>query len=115
VAERTGVDTEIVVKTAAEVSEALQAHPFRSVADNDSRLLVLFTQDVSRLDQVRALAGTDWSPESLAVGPHAAWIWCPEGIHASKLARAADRALGGLGTARNRATMEKLAALAAGD
>jgi uncharacterized protein (DUF1697 family) len=113
VAARTGVDTPVVVKTVAEIGEALQAHPLRDTADNDSRLLMLFTQDASRLDRVRELASTSWGTEVLAVGPQAAWLWCPDGIHQSKLARAADKALGGLGTARNRATMEKLAALAA--
>jgi uncharacterized protein (DUF1697 family) len=113
VAARTGVDTEVVVKTAAEVAEALQAHPLRSVATDDSRLLVLLTQDPARLERLRELAAAAWAPEALGLAHHAAWLWCPEGIHRSKLARAADKALGGLGTARNRATMEKLAALAA--
>lgn len=112
VAERTGVDTVVVVKTAAEIVAALHAHPLRACAVDDSRLLVLLTQDDTHLERVRALTSTDWAPEALALGPHAAWLWCPDGIHASKLARAADKALGGLGTARNRATMAKLAALA---
>lgn len=47
-------------------------------------------------------------PESLARGPGVAYLWCPDGILASRLADAVSRALGDGVTTRNWATMTKL-------
>ena len=51
---------------------------------------------------------------SLVVGARVAYLWCPDGVIASALAAAVDRALGDAVTSRNWTTMVKLAALAAG-
>lgn len=110
--EATGVDCEVIVKTAAELAAALAEHPLRAQADDDARLLVLFTQDAASLDALRPLQDADWAPEAFAVGAHAAWMWCAQGVIESRVAKAAGKALPSPGTARNRATVEKLDAMA---
>ena len=50
--------------------------------------------------------------EKLAVGPRAAYLWCPDGVAASGLWKAVNQALGGDVTSRNWDTMLKLQALA---
>ncbi len=109
--QQAGVDCEVIVKTAAELAAAIAEHPLRRHADDDSRLLVMFTQDAATLASLEALQGEDWAPEAFAVGRHAAWLWCAEGVIASRISKATGKLLGQRGTARNWATVEKLQAL----
>ena len=67
-----------------------------------------------QITEVRVLAelgAVDWSPEALAIGKQAAYLWCPAGIIESKLAQAMTRALGERATMRNWATVGKLQAM----
>jgi uncharacterized protein (DUF1697 family) len=109
--ERAGVDCEVIVKTAADLAAVIAEHPLRHHADDDARMLVMFTQDASALAELRALEGGDWAPEAFAVGRHAAWMWCAHGIIESPLGKAVGRQLKQRGTGRNWATLEKLQAL----
>jgi uncharacterized protein (DUF1697 family) len=109
--QQAGVDCEVIVKTAAEFAAAIAEHPLREHAHDDSRLLVMFTQDVATLGSLAPLQGEDWAPEAFAVGRHAAWLWCAEGVIASRVSKATGKLLGQRGTARNWATVEKLQAL----
>jgi uncharacterized protein (DUF1697 family) len=110
--EKTGVDAEIVVKTAAELAAAIAEHPLRHIADDDARMLVMFVQDASTLATLKPLEAEPWAPEAFAAGEHAAWLWCAGGINESRLAKAVDKLLRASGTARNWATLMKLDALA---
>src|SRR5262245_43630787 len=111
VAARLKVDAGVIVKTAEEVIAAVEANPLRAVADNGSRYLIAFTPDAAALAPLRALAKRDWAPEALAVGKHAAYLWCANGILESKLGPEVDAKLGELRTTRNWATLEKIVAL----
>jgi uncharacterized protein (DUF1697 family) len=109
--EQAGIDCEVIVKTAADLVAAVAEHPLRRHAADDSRLLVMFTQDPTSLDLLRPLQDDDWTPEAFAVGGHAAWLWCANGVIESRIAKATGKSLGTRGTARNWATVEKLVAL----
>jgi len=113
--DQAGIDCEVIVKTAAELAAAIAEHPLRRHADDDSRLLVMFTQDAATLASLEALQGEDWAPEAFAVGRHAAWLWCAEGVIASRISKATGKLLGQRGTARNWATVEKLQAMVQSD
>ena len=113
--EETGVDCEVVVKTAADLAAAIAEHPLRHHANDDARMLVMFTQDASALAELKALETRDWAPEAFAVGRHAAWLWCADGIIESRISKAATKLLVERGTARNWATVEKLQAMVAAD
>jgi uncharacterized protein (DUF1697 family) len=106
--ERAGVDCEVIVKTAADLAAAIAEHPLRHHADDDARMLVMFTQSTSTLAELKPLEATDWSPEAFAVGGHAAWLWCAGGVIQSRMAKAVAKVLKERGTARNWATVEKL-------
>jgi uncharacterized protein (DUF1697 family) len=56
----------------------------------------------------------DWGEDSLAVGRRAAYIWCADGILASRLFEAVSRAMGDAVTSRNWSTMKKLHAMTEG-
>lgn len=107
-----GVSCAVVVKTAADIASVIAEHPLKKTAHDPSRLLVLFTQADSSLKTLAEHAGRDWSPEAFAVGRHAAYLWCANGIIESQMAKAVGRTAGEHGTTRNWATVEKLHALA---
>jgi len=111
VAKRLGVASRVTVVTAKELGEAVRKNPLRDVADDDARLLVLLPADGKALAELKPLAKQDWKPERIALGRHAAWLWCAGGIHKSALWAAVNRALGDRGTSRNMATAAKLLAL----
>ena len=111
VLDATGVDCEVIVKSAADLAAALAEHPLRRHADDAARLLVMFTQEASSLALLEPLEQADWAPEAFAVGGHAAWLWCAGGVIESRIAKAVGKLLKERGTARNWATVEKLQAL----
>ena len=108
-----GVDCEVIVKSAADIAAAIAEHPLRAHADDDARLLVMFTQDAATLRELAPLESIDWAPEAFAVGAHAAWLWCAGGINDSPLGKSVGKVLRERGTGRNWATLLKLDALAA--
>jgi uncharacterized protein (DUF1697 family) len=113
--DRTGVDCEVIVKSAADLAAAITEHPLRRHADDDARMLVMFTQEAASLALLKPLEDADWAPEAFAVGAHAAWLWCADGIIESRIAKAVGKLLKERGTARNWATVEKLQAMVASD
>jgi len=110
-----GVDCEVVVKSAADLAAAIAEHPLRRHANDDARLLVMFVQDASTLAALKPLQAEDWTPEAFAVGEHAAWLWCANGIIESRVNKAVGKLLKERGTARNWATVEKLQAMVQAD
>ena len=113
--ETCGVDCEVIVKTAADLAGAIAEQPLRHHANDDARLLVMFTQDAATLAELKALEAGDWAPEAFAVGRHAAWLWCADGIIESKVSKAVGKLLKERGTARNWATVGKLQAMVDAD
>ncbi len=108
-----GVGARVVALSAAELDAAVAANPLAAVADNPSRLLVAVPADARARAALTPLAGQDWAPEALALGARVAYLWCPDGVIASKLSAAVGRLLGDAVTSRNWTTMVKLQALAA--
>jgi uncharacterized protein (DUF1697 family) len=107
-----GVPANVVVLTAAELAEVVAGNPLLGVVDNHSRLLTAVLRDPADRSKLEPLLRQDWAPEALAIGPRAAYLWCPEGVLASQLAEAVNRLLGDAVTMRNWATMIKLDTLA---
>jgi uncharacterized protein (DUF1697 family) len=109
-----GVSSLVTALTAAELAAAVAECPLLEVADDPSRLLVAFLRGPSDRSKVEPLVKQGWAPEALAVGTRVAYLWCPEGVLASRLAETVGRALGDAVTTRNWATVRKLLALAQG-
>jgi uncharacterized protein (DUF1697 family) len=108
---RLDVDARVVAVTGEGLAAAIAENPLREAADDPSRLLVAFPADPSDLVRLLPLAKQDWAPEALAVGTRVAYLWCPAGVAKSRVSRAVGQALGDVVTARNWATVLKLAAL----
>jgi len=101
----------VTVLLADEVATAVRDNPLVGVAVDSSHLLVVVPLLPSGLRLLEPLLEERWAPESLALGKRVAYLWCARGVAKSPLWAAADRALDRKGTARNMATMTKLAAL----
>ena len=111
IADRLDITSRVVVLTKREVAEAVADNPFRSAADNPSRLLVLACADSTGIAQLKPLLQEHWNPEALALGTRVAYLWCANGIGVSRLWTMVNRAIGDAGTARNMATMTRLLAV----
>ena len=108
---RLAVDARVIVKSADEFAAVVAGNPLLGRATDPSRLLVALTDGPARLPGLADLVAMDWSPDALAIAPHAAYLWCAQGVLESKLAQAVGRRLGDAATTRNWATVEKLQAL----
>lgn len=111
VARQCGFSAAVVVLGAATLRAAVRENPLAQAAQDPSRFLLAFTADAARLDAARALLAEDWAPEALAVGSHAAYLWCANGILASRLATALARLGSASFTTRNWSTVLKLHAM----
>jgi uncharacterized protein (DUF1697 family) len=110
---RLRVPARVVMLTAAELAEAVDGNPLRNEAESDpARFLVAALAERADRRALAALAERDWTPDALALGRRVAYLWCAEGILASKLLTAFNRATGDAATTRNWTTMVKLRALA---
>jgi uncharacterized protein (DUF1697 family) len=111
---RLGVATRVTVLTGKEIVAAVRDNPLAGVASNPSRLLLMAAPDPKAPALLKPLLEERWEPEVLVLGTRFAYLWCPEGVADSRLWAAANRTLGDTGTARNMATMTKLASLVDG-
>jgi uncharacterized protein (DUF1697 family) len=109
VAERLGVDAAVILKSADDWAAIAGDCPIAE-ADDPSRLLVASTADAAALQAAAGIAAA--AGERFVVTPHAAYLWCGNGILESQAATALLKTLGETGTTRNWATVQKLAALA---
>ncbi len=105
------VTARVFVFSAADLRKIVAGQPLPQFAENPSRAMVTFIPKPADLSKLRPLLKQDWSPEALALGHQAAYAWCPNGLLESPLNTAITRLLKDGGTARNWATVLKLAAL----
>jgi uncharacterized protein (DUF1697 family) len=111
-ANRLHVSARVIVLSASELGEAIAGNPLLSIATDPSRLLVTILSEPAHRASLDPLTRENWKPDVFAVGARVAYLWCPDGMLASRLAIAVGRALGDAATSRNWATMTKLHALA---
>jgi uncharacterized protein (DUF1697 family) len=110
--QRTGVSSRITVLTAEELAAAVAENPLLEVVTDPTRLFIAVLASPADRRRLESLQKQDWDPEVLALGTRVAYIWCPDGLLASKLSEAVGKALGDAVTTRNWATLTKLHALA---
>lgn len=111
VARKLGVDALVIVKSARDVANIIAGNALAKVATDHSRLLVAVTNEPGAIAELGIFADREWGGERLHVGRDAAYLWCADGILESKVAPALLSELGGTGTTRNWATLNKIHAL----
>jgi uncharacterized protein (DUF1697 family) len=112
IADAVGWEVPVVLRTQAELRDVLAANPLGEVASNASRHLVMFADgavDPARADDLDPAA---LEPEAFAIRGREAYLWLPNGVQNSKLARAmTEKRFGVRLTGRNWRTVQKLADL----
>ncbi len=108
------VSARVTVFTAAEIAAAVAENPLLEVADNPSRLLIMFLNDPGDRSKLIALTQQEWNSDVLALGARVAYVWCANGILESRLVETMAKLLGDAGTTRNWGTLMKLHALVGG-
>ena len=112
-ASRIGLETEVHVRTRAQLAAIVERNPLANVADDPSRYQVTFLKRPPPKSALRELESADLGRERVAVLGRELYAWHAEGIHASRLARLlGSRRLGLGGTARNWNTVTRLLSLA---
>lgn len=110
---RLHVTTQVIVLSGTELAAVVAGNPLTGIASDPSRLMVAFHRGQVDQAALERLLQQDWSPEALAIGEQAAYLWCPAGFIKSRLAQAIARSLADRPTTtRNWATVMKLDALA---
>lgn len=102
------VSSKVVVVGAEDFSAIVKDNPLQRVAKDPARYLVGFAANAAPLRQLAPLSKENWKPEALAVGKRAAYLWCPDGIIRSALAKAVAKTAGDGMTLRNWATVAKV-------
>ena len=108
------ISSRVIVLDAAALDAIVEQNPLLGVARDPSRLLVAVLRDRADRARLKPLQKQTWKPDALALGERVVYVWCADGILASKLYEAVMRSLGDAMTARNWATILKLQALVAG-
>ena len=111
IAERLGVECEVVVRSRDELAGVVERNPLADVMDDPKRLQVTFLAGKPDRGFVRELEAGDFAPEQVAVSGREIYAWHPDGVQRSKLARLVGEA-GKEATARNWNTVTKLLELA---
>jgi uncharacterized protein (DUF1697 family) len=106
--DKLGVTSRVIALSARELADVIARNPLVSMTDNPSRLIVAVLADPSDRSKLKPLEKQDWGRDALHVGPRAAYLWCVEGVIASKLNAAVNKTLGEEVTSRNWTTMLKL-------
>ncbi len=114
VARRLGLDTQFLVRSAAEWKAIVARNPFPDEAKRDpGRLVVVALKDAPDAKRVKALQASVVGRETVRGRGREAYIVYPDGQGRSKLTNALiERLLGTRATARNWNTVLKLDALA---
>jgi len=112
-----GVGSRVTVLDADRLAEVVQDNCLCDQASDPSRLLVAILANPADRTRLEPLCHQSWQPEAFAVGRWAGYLWCPDGVLASRAAAAMGKLLGDAVTTRNWSTITKLHALAgkAGD
>jgi len=103
IADTLGLTVSVLVRSKAELSTVVKAN--RLPVGDPKKFLVVFYADTLATD---AVPTTDFAPEAVQVGAREAYLWCPNGINDSPVAKAFTHKRMGIGTARNWNTVMKL-------
>lgn len=107
-----GVTTPVIVKSAAELSEIINASPIDPPETDHSKYLVAFAAGTEELLTLEPLQGLAQGTERFVVTNVAAFLHCPAGVLQSCVGEALQGKAGKRVTTRNWATVMKLHARA---
>jgi uncharacterized protein (DUF1697 family) len=109
IAERFGIRTSLVVRTAAELADVVASNPFLKQGAAEETLHVLFLESSPAPERIATLDPGRSPPDAFVVRGREVFLQLPGGVARSKLTNAYfDSRLATMGTARNWRTVTKL-------
>jgi uncharacterized protein (DUF1697 family) len=112
---RLGLDAAVLVRTAAEVADAIRRSPLPGPPENPSRYFTAFLAAQPEPARAHALASRSFGPDRIWVSGREAYLWCPNGAAHTPLTNSfVEKSLGVAATSRNWNTVQRLAAMASG-
>jgi uncharacterized protein (DUF1697 family) len=108
----TGIDSRVVVRSAAELATVVAENPFGDRIDDPTKVSVSFLFEPVRAT-LDAVDPSEYAPDEVIVRGNHAYLSTPNGMGKSKLVEPVIKRLGIPGTVRNWRTVTKLAELAA--
>jgi uncharacterized protein (DUF1697 family) len=109
IADRFGVETTVILRTAKQLQAVLDAHPF---GEDTSQTYVTFLAEKPSAAAAKAVHALDVTPDEARVIGKELYLRYPNGLGRSKTPGRVDRALKIAGTNRNWRTVAKLVELA---
>lgn len=106
-----GVASRVTVIDSDILQQVVVQNPLADRIDEPASMLALFLTRPRDRAAVEPLLALDWGREALALGDHAAYIWCPENVLECRAAAAVGTRLGDATTSRNWNTVLKLNSL----
>jgi uncharacterized protein (DUF1697 family) len=103
-----GTTVRVTVLSSSALATVIEENPLLRFAENPSRLLVALLRNPADRSKLAPLSKEDWGNDALGVGTLAAYLWCAEGVIASRLNQEVNGLLGDGVTSRNWATILKL-------
>ena len=108
-----GFEIAVVIRSRDELTAVAEANPLHEIAVDPARYHVLFLSEAVAPERLADLEPAEFAPDVLHLRGREIYLWTPEGMHDSRLAKAlTPKRLGVTATARNWRTVEKLLALA---
>ena len=105
-----GHRVDVQLRDRAELMRIVSSNPFDGVADDPSRQLVAFLSDAPDRARLQLLDEAAFLPDRFIAAEREVHIWCPNGVHGSRLTTdLLARRLGVGVTARNWRTVRALA------
>jgi len=108
-----GVAARVMVLSSDELAAIVSDNSLVALADDHARLMVFVIADPTLREHVALLCQRDGGAGVMALGRHAAYVWCPTGVLDSAPAAEMGKLLGDATTARNWNTVTKLHRLCA--
>ncbi|WP_332877317.1 DUF1697 domain-containing protein [Massilia sp. S19_KUP03_FR1] len=108
-----GVAARVMVLSSIELSAIVSDNSLLALADDHARLMVFVIAEPALHQHLAVLCESETGTGVMALGRHAAYVWCPTGVLDSAAAAAVGKLLGDATTARNWNTVTKLHQLCA--
>jgi uncharacterized protein (DUF1697 family) len=113
IADRFGLDVEVVVRTRDAFAGVVALNPLGKVAKNPKLYQVTFLEKAPRREVLSKLEAAAAGKEQVTLHGHELYAWHPDGVGRSRLAALmSGKGLGVTGTARNWATVTTLLEMA---
>src|SRR3954447_7514227 len=76
-AERFGMQIDVVVRTMDELHDVVKTDPFKDQVDNPTRYFVAFLDSQPQAKRLEALAEEDFAPDRFVANGREIYAWCP--------------------------------------